>query len=89
MNRSVPGVLNGLSHASKALFFSFKKIDIPKFKMYVNTSALLIFGNTPMKILVLVIKVRIIDVSVDRTSIFASKCMQPDKLTRQTPATTG
>ena len=63
-------------------FFSFKKIDIPKFKMHENTSALLIFGNTPMKILVLVIKVRIIDVSVDRTSIFTSKCMQRDKLTR-------
>ena len=47
-----------------------------------------IFGNMPIKILVLVIKVRIIDVSVDRTSIFTSKCIQQDKLTTRTPATT-
>ena len=44
-------------------------------------------GNTPMKILVLVMQVRIIDVSVDPFSILTSKCIQRDKLTiaRRTP----
>lgn len=103
VNRSAPGVLKAvkcLDH--QKWFFCFQKIrhskvqivdiiyshcmEVPAHCWY--SGYFRIFGNMPIKILVLVVKVRIIDVSVDRTSIFTSKCIQQDKLTTRTPATT-
>ena len=98
VNRSVPGVLKAvkcLDH-QKWFFLLSKNSTFQSSNCWYNiqpfhgsASALLIFRIfQDIKILVLVIKVRIIDVSVDRTSIFTSKCIQQDKLTTRTPATT-